>query len=139
MKRRDLLQGAAAFGLLAAAPFSAARRVFASAGPAGGTTGTDGKQSSRPNPLTPPAQGSIPVAFLLSEGSVIIDFCGPWEVFQDVNIPGRQDAPFRLYTVAETTQPIRASGGMKIVPDYTLASAPHRRWNGFGSRRRAPT
>lgn len=125
MKRRDLLQGAAAFGLLAGVPFSAARRVFASAGPAEGPTGADGKQSSpKPNPLTPPAQGSIPVAFLLSEGAVIIDFCGPWEVFQDVSIPGRQDAPFRLYTVAETTQPIRASGGMKIVPDHTLTSAP---------------
>jgi hypothetical protein len=48
---------------------------------------------------------------------VIIDFCGPWEVFQDVNVPGRKDAPFRLYTVAETTNPIHASGGMKIIPD----------------------
>jgi transcriptional regulator GlxA family with amidase domain len=39
-------------------------------------------------------------------------------------IPGRQNHPFRLYTVAETTAPIRASGGMKIVPDYTFANAP---------------
>jgi transcriptional regulator GlxA family with amidase domain len=76
------------------------------------------------NPLKAPAQGSIPVAFLISDGAVIIDFCGPWEVFRDVNIPGRQDSPFRLYTVAETTAPIRAGGGMKIVPDYTLANAP---------------
>jgi YHS domain-containing protein/putative intracellular protease/amidase len=77
-----------------------------------------------PNPLTPPAQGSIPVAFLISEGAVMIDFTGPWEVFQDVNIPGRKDAAFRLYTVAQTMQPIHASGGMKIVPDYTIANAP---------------
>ena len=76
------------------------------------------------NALKPPAQGKIPVAFLISEGAVIIDFCGPWEVFQDVMIPGRQDHPFHLYTVAETTAPIRASGGMKILPDYTLANAP---------------
>jgi transcriptional regulator GlxA family with amidase domain len=54
---------------------------------------------------------------------VIIDFCGPWEVFQDVQVHGRMGA-FQLYTVAETTEPIRASGGMQIVPDYTLASAP---------------
>jgi hypothetical protein len=33
-------------------------------------------------PLTPPAQGSIPVAFVISERAVIIDFCGPWEVFE---------------------------------------------------------
>ncbi|PYJ42008.1 MAG: hypothetical protein DME86_06740, partial [Verrucomicrobia bacterium] len=66
----------------------------------------------------------ISVAFLISDGAVIIDFCGPWEVFRDVNIPSRQNSPFLLYTVAETTAPIRAGGGMKIVPDYTLANAP---------------
>jgi putative intracellular protease/amidase len=76
------------------------------------------------NPLKPPAQGSIPVAFLISEGAVIIDFCGPWEVFRDVTVPGRHDHPFRLYTVSESTSPIRAGGGMKIVPDYTLKDAP---------------
>ena len=27
---------------------------------------------------------SIPVAFVISEGAVVIDFCGPWEVFNDV-------------------------------------------------------
>jgi transcriptional regulator GlxA family with amidase domain/YHS domain-containing protein len=64
------------------------------------------------------------VAFLLSDGAVMIDFSGPWEVFQDVNLPGRTDAPFRLYTVAGTTKPIHASGGMKIVPDYSFANAP---------------
>jgi putative intracellular protease/amidase/YHS domain-containing protein len=85
-------------------------------------------QSEQPaalaNPLKPPAQGSIPVAFLLSDGAVMIDFSGPWEVFQDVNVPGRADAAFSLYTVAATKNPIRASGGMKIVPDYTFANAP---------------
>src|SRR5260370_20180357 len=74
--------------------------------------------------LKPPIKGDIPVAFVISEGAVIIDFCGPWEVFRDVNIPGRQDGPFRLYTVSDTTSPIRAGGGMKIVPDYTFANAP---------------
>lgn len=74
--------------------------------------------------LNPPAKDQIPVAFLISDGAVVIDFCGPWEVFQDVVIPSRQDMPFRLYTVAETTKPIRTSGGMQIVPDYTIANAP---------------
>src|ERR1041385_6964218 len=76
------------------------------------------------HPIQPPDQGSIPVAFLISDGAVIIDFCGPWEVFRDVMVPGRQDHPFRLYTVSESTSPIRAGGGMKIVPDYTLKNAP---------------
>jgi YHS domain-containing protein/putative intracellular protease/amidase len=39
-------------------------------------------------------------------------------------VPGRTDHPFRLYTVSESTSPIRASGGMKIVPDYTFEDAP---------------
>jgi putative intracellular protease/amidase/YHS domain-containing protein len=76
------------------------------------------------NSLKPPDKDPIPVAFLISDGAVVIDFCGPWEVFQDVNVPSRQNEPFRLYTVAETKKPIRTSGGMQIVPDYTIADAP---------------
>src|SRR5947199_7553507 len=54
----------------------------------------------------------------------MIDFSGPWEVFQDVMIPGRADPPFRLYTVAETTHPIHASAGMTIIPDDNRENAP---------------
>jgi putative intracellular protease/amidase/YHS domain-containing protein len=75
------------------------------------------------NPLTPPAHGSIPVAFLISEGAVIIDFTGPWEVFQDVHLPNG-NMPFQLYTVGPSLKPIHASGGMKITPDYSIANAP---------------
>lgn len=76
------------------------------------------------NFLKPPEKDQIPVAFLISDGAVVIDFCGPWEVFQDAVVPSRQDMPFRLYTVAETKKPIRTSGGMQIVPDYTIEDAP---------------
>ena len=75
------------------------------------------------NSLKPPAKGEIPVAFVISEHAVIIDFCGPWEVFRDVMVPGN-DHPFRLYTVSDKTDPITAGGGMKIVPNYTFANAP---------------
>ena len=61
--------------------------------------------------------GDVPVAFLISEGAVIIDFCGPWEVFQDAG-------GFSLFTVSESRRPIRASGGMQIIPDHDFASAP---------------
>jgi putative intracellular protease/amidase/YHS domain-containing protein len=126
MKRRELLQGAAAFGVMAAMPFSAAGKLLASARAAAAPAAdAPGKHpQARPNPLKPPAEGSIPVAFLVSEGAVVIDFCGPWEVFQDAVVPSRQEAAFRLFTVAETTRPIRASAGLTIVPDYTLESAP---------------
>src|SRR6266704_3424721 len=65
----------------------------------------------------------IPIAFVISDGAVIIDFCGPWEVFRDVMLPSG-DHPFRLYTVSDKIAPITAGGGMKIVPDYTFANAP---------------
>ncbi len=74
------------------------------------------------NPLTPPASGTIPVAFLISDGAVVIDFAGPWEVFQDVMIDQRM--PFHLYTVAASAKTIHASGDMQIVPDFTFANAP---------------
>src|SRR5690348_16864541 len=71
-----------------------------------------------------PTEKPIPVAFVLSDGAVVIDFAGPWEVFQDADVPGRREDAFTTYTVAETRAPIRASGGMRIVPEYDFASAP---------------
>jgi len=124
MKRRELLQRSAAFGLMAAMPFSIRGKKPEYISMESANDIPLGQSAVVPNALKPPAQGSIAVAFLVSEGAVIIDFCGPWEVFQDVSIPGRKHAPFRLYTVSETTNPIRASGGMKIIPDYTFDTAP---------------
>ncbi len=123
MNRRELLKRTAALGVAAGLPSLWAGKLFA---------GTDGVQAqsavdkTKPvsNPLTPPAEGSIPVAFPISDHAVIIDFCGPWEVFQDVEVHGRKDPPFHLYTVAETKEPIIASGGMKIIPEYTFETAP---------------
>jgi transcriptional regulator GlxA family with amidase domain len=76
------------------------------------------------NPLIPPDRGGIAVAFPISEGAVVIDFCGPWEVFRSADISGRGGEVFETYTVAETLEPITASGGMKIVPNYTFETAP---------------
>jgi len=74
--------------------------------------------------LAAPADKPVPVAVLLSERAVVIDFAGPWEVFQDTNVPGREVAAFELYTVAETTKPLLASSGLSITPDYSYATAP---------------
>src|SRR5213595_2229619 len=125
MNRKDLVNAAARSGLIPALALCVIGQFSANAAPIE-TTGSSGdnKQAGKANSLNPPAQGQIPVAFVISDGAVIIDFCGPWEVFRDVNILGRQDAPFRLYTVSDSTSPIRAGGGMKIIPDYTFANAP---------------
>jgi len=83
---------------------------------------SDAAQPSR----QPAADGDITVAFVLTQGSTMIDFAGPWEVFQDVMLTdgGGMRHPFRLYTISDSRKPIRASGGMQIVPDYTFEDAP---------------
>jgi putative intracellular protease/amidase/YHS domain-containing protein len=125
MNRRELLKRSAALGLAAGIPSLAAVKLFADTGAVQAKHGTvKTTQVATPNPLVPPAQGTIPVAFVISKGAVVIDFCGPWEVFENIVIPGRRNDATSLYTVAETTEPIRASGGMKIVPDYTFETAP---------------
>jgi transcriptional regulator GlxA family with amidase domain len=88
--------------------------------------------------LTPPSDGKkISVAFVLTEGATMIDFAGPWEVFQDVG--GEQGPnPFELFTVGESKQPIRTSGGMAVVPDYTFADAPAARIVVIPAQRGAP-
>jgi putative intracellular protease/amidase/YHS domain-containing protein len=121
---RGLLNPTAELGLLAAITLVVLGQLLGS-NPAKAPSASEGNQAVvTTNPLKPPTQGSIPVAFLISEGAQVIDFTGPWEVFQDVMVPGRTDHPFRLYTVSESTSPIHASGGMKIVPDYTFENAP---------------
>jgi transcriptional regulator GlxA family with amidase domain len=113
MKRRELLVGAAAAG--ACASLGAAE-----------TTAGAGR-------LNPPAKGKIPVAFVMGPGATMIDFAGPWEVFQDVMVPERgpshdeDQMPFQLFTVAEKSTTLRTSGGMQVVPDHTVADAPQPR------------
>ena len=125
INRIELVYRVARFGFLLALGVLALSALFATGAPV--KTDNPSKPveaTAETKSLKPPDKGQIPVAFLISDGAVVIDFCGPWEVFQDVMIPGREEMPFRLYTVAETKKPIRSSGGMQIVPDYTIQEAP---------------
>ncbi len=83
-------------------------------------------KSSGERKLTPPPDGMIPVAFPISENATVIDFAGPWEVFQDTSVPigDKSVSGFSLYTVAESLQPVEASAGMKLIPNYTFQDAP---------------
>jgi putative intracellular protease/amidase/YHS domain-containing protein len=123
MNRRNLLKSSAALGFACAIPSLAGAKLFTNARAGQTQTGKD-QSMAKANPLVPPTRGSIAVAFPISDGAEVIDFCGPWEVFQDVTIPGRADNAFQLYTVAETLTPIVATGGMKIIPEYTFETAP---------------
>src|SRR5258708_40317255 len=79
--------------------------------------------------LQPPEGRKIVVAVVLTEGAVVIDYAGPWEVFGNVHIGTgdmSQQMPFELYTVGRDRQPIHTSGGsmkpgMTIGPAYCFA------------------
>ena len=122
MNRRQLLRRTAAFGfcggagILAAAASARPRRIASDI--------VLGDVRARPDPLRPPPRDPIPVAFPLSDSAVVIDLCGPWEVFESARASGRPNPLFRLYTVADTLDPITASGGMRIIPNFTLDTAP---------------
>lgn len=77
-------------------------------------------------PLTVPANGVIKVAFLISPGAELVDFGGPWGVFEYVGVKSGDEIhnPFKLYTVAVNKQPVEVSGGMRIVPNYSFKNAP---------------
>jgi putative intracellular protease/amidase len=75
--------------------------------------------------------GMIKVAVVLSEGATVIDFAGPWEVFQDATVEdnhGNSVSPFDLYTVAPSKAPLHTSGsgrhGILVTPEYTFDDAP---------------
>jgi putative intracellular protease/amidase/YHS domain-containing protein len=123
MNKIEFVYRIARFGFLLTLGVLALTALLATGAPVKDDHSKRNKIAPETASLKPPDKGQIPVAFLISDGAVVIDFCGPWEVFQDVMIPGRDEMPFRLYTVAETKKPIRTSGGMQIIPDYTIQNA----------------
>lgn len=56
------------------------------------------------------------VGILIFDGVQIIDYTGPYEIFQA--------AGFDVYTVAATKEPITTVAGMRVVPRYAFDDAP---------------
>jgi len=77
-------------------------------------------------PVKPlPRRQRVRVAFMLGEGANVIDTAGPWEVFQDVMVhEGGHHHPFELYTVAPTDKMLRMTGGLQVLPHYSIGNAP---------------
>jgi len=91
--------------------------------------------------VAPGPDEKVRVAFVLTEGATMIDFAGPWEVFQDtmsVRTADKMTMPFELFTVSGSKNPIHTSGGMTIVPDYTFDDAPPARIVVVGAQRDDP-
>lgn len=58
----------------------------------------------------------------------ILDFCGPYEVFATTRLNEErrweESSPFQVMLVAESSEPVNTSGGMRVIPDYTLTTCP---------------
>lgn len=68
------------------------------------------------------------VGILMFENIEVLDFAGPWEVLTAVRLDeGRRwetESPFEVLLVAERADPVRCYGGMRVIPDATLAGCP---------------
>jgi transcriptional regulator GlxA family with amidase domain len=71
------------------------------------------------------------VAILVFDGVEVLDLAGPFEVLSRTRLvqgteSRRSDdsAPFHVFTVARTTEPVTATGGLVVVPRHSFADAP---------------
>ena len=58
----------------------------------------------------------------------VLDFCGPYEVFTVTRLDEArrrvEPSPFQVLLVAETLAAVQTAGGMRVLPDCTLADCP---------------
>lgn len=73
----------------------------------------------------------INVGILIFDNVEVLDFAGPFEVFSRTRLtPGvesrrsEESAPFRAFTIAKTRDPITATGGLVVAPQYGFADSP---------------
>jgi transcriptional regulator GlxA family with amidase domain len=71
------------------------------------------------------------VGIFLFDDVEVLDFAGPFEVFSRTRlVPGAESrrsedsAPFDVFTVARNPGPIRAIGGLQVIPTFAWDTAP---------------
>ena len=71
------------------------------------------------------------VAILIFPDVEVLDFAGPFEIFSRTRLVGgvesrRSDAsaPFSVFTIAKSTAPILATGGLAVTPKYSFQQHP---------------
>ncbi len=68
------------------------------------------------------------VGILVFDDVEVLDFCGPFEVFSvtrlDESRRREEPSPFRLLLVAERSDVVVATGGLRVTPDVTVADCP---------------
>ncbi len=68
------------------------------------------------------------VGILIFPEVEVLDFCGPYEVFTVVRLNEErrreEPSPFQVVLVAEQEAAMKTAGGMRVLPDCTLAACP---------------
>jgi transcriptional regulator GlxA family with amidase domain len=69
------------------------------------------------------------VGIFIFDDVEVLDFAGPFEVFSVAcRVRSKQapnsDAPFKVFTIGEATEAIKARGRLAVVPHYTFANHP---------------
>ena len=71
-------------------------------------------------------------AILIFDEVEVLDFAGPFEVLSRTRLtPGvesrrsEESAPFNVFTVAHTAEPVQAVGGLRVIPQCAFTAAPH--------------
>jgi len=88
----------------------------------------------------------LQVGILLFDAVEVLDFAGPYEVFSRTRLIAgvesrRSDdsAPFQVFTVAASADAVAATGGLRVLPDFSFATVPQIDIlvvpGGFGTRR----
>jgi transcriptional regulator GlxA family with amidase domain len=72
------------------------------------------------------------VGILVFDGVAVLDLAGPFEVLSRTRLePGTESrrtedsAPFDVFTVAKTREPVTATGGLVVMPRYSFSDVPH--------------
>ena len=116
---------------------AAAGAVFSATGVSGAATGALPVGSSAYPRLKPPESGPVLVAMVMGADAVVIDFAGPWEVFegatfmgmpmmkgsQPPGMPWPKNQGFELVMVSNSVQPLKCEG-MTITPQYSFETFP---------------
>ena len=68
------------------------------------------------------------VGILIFPEVEVLDFAGPFEVFSvtRLNEESRynESSPFQVFLIAENTEPVVATGGLRVIPDYSITTCP---------------
>lgn len=74
---------------------------------------------------------TLNAGIFIFDGVEVLDFAGPFEVFSRTRlVPGidsrrtNESAPFNVFTVARTLEPVSATGELRVLPHFDFSTAP---------------